>query len=198
MSTTHGLSKTFAPDNQYQIICPLFGATVKVADCNKLHNQWMRGQGPEVRKGCQAAMSCSKCPMIHVIREVDFRSDSDPYHSAEPRVGRLSDFVMKAIAPIIVPQSTLNHRAYADMLPRHRELLVECSGLDGFKKLKGKGDLKLEDLKGPSRTSTRAKSPAVVEAPSATQTSAVTGDLTAALNAAMKEQAEDVSLGIDA
>ena len=188
MNTTHGLSKTFAPDNQYRIVCPLFGVEVKIADCNSLHNQWMRGQGPTVRKGCQAAMSCSKCPMIHVIREVDFKSESDPYHSTEPKVGRLSDFVMKAIAPIIVPQSTLNHKAYAEMLPRHRELLTEVSGLEGFKKLKGKGDLTLEDLSTSKRTSTRAKPPAVIEAPSATQTSAVTGDLTAALNAAINQK----------
>jgi len=188
---SNGNSKTFSPQNMWSFACPIFGAEVKIKDCLNLRDQWMRGQGPEVRKGCQGCMSSSKCPIIHVIKEVDNKKDSDPYFSAEPRLGRLSDYVMKAIAPIITAESTLNHPAYITMLPRHRELIVEVNGLEGFKHMKGlaKGTT-LEDIGVKERKDApQAYKKAAPPSKTIDTTAAEIGDYAAAINAAMKDAA---------
>jgi len=184
--------KTLALDNQFRFVCPIFGAEVAMRECMSLRDLQYKGQGPEIRKGCQACISAQKCPIVHVLREIG--PGVDPYYSPTPKVGKLSDHIMRSIAPIVVPESTMKSARFADMPQRQAELIQACDGLKGFKNFKGTQGATLEDvgIRTPSEHASEGnrihrsvtKTPAPAEEP---QDAAVTGDLSAALNRAMED-----------
>lgn len=185
--------RSLMTDNQFKFVCPIFGAEVELRGCFTLRNAWAKGQAPAVRKGCQACMSASKCPVIAILKEID-NKDGDIYYSAEPKKGRVSDYVLKSIAPIVVTTTTLN--TYGDMPEDQRAAIINTNGLAGFAKFKGMGGATLEDIGVTVREDdhkkkgfSRGAAPKKIETISATENAAITGDLTAALNAAMQGEA---------
>lgn len=189
--------KSLSAENRFRFVCPIFGAEVEMRECNKLRDMVWRGQGPEVRKGCQACMSASKCPMGAVFKELDPDAGVDPYFSTTPKLGRLSDKVLRAIAPIVVPETTITN--YPGILPQHLDRIRACNGLKGFDKFKGLEIATLEDIgyreipeyppeakQGKKISRGIFSSPPPAEPAAETPSAAATGDLTAALNAAIK------------
>jgi len=187
--TSSARLKTLSPENRFAFTCPVFGADVEIRTCLHLQEMQYRGKAPEVRKGCQACITASKCPIIHIVK--DLNEHNDPYYSAEPKVGRLSNKVLNAIAPIMVPDFVLRQDRYADIPEKQKQMIRDCNGLSGAKQLKG---IDLETLAAPAPTpSSKAHKPRGV-APtteSYLDTAAATGDLAAAINIAVTEGASN-------
>ncbi|WP_187277167.1 hypothetical protein [Methylobacterium sp. WL103] len=93
--------KTLSEKNEARIACPIFGAETRLADCFSLEQKVARAKGGSERKGCQACISSSKCPIYWINRDIR-ANGADPYFSAEPKLVSLSDKHLDAIRPIIV------------------------------------------------------------------------------------------------
>src|ERR1700751_4926921 len=98
--------KTLSPENQFKFRCPVFGAETKIADCFKLRDLVWRGEGPPIRQGCQCAMNAGKCPIPVVLTRM-VRDKSDPYHSDEPKVGKLQVDDLEKTAKVLVIESQI-------------------------------------------------------------------------------------------
>ncbi len=68
------LIKTYSPKNEARIVCPIFGAETRLADCLELEQQVAKGKKPEERRGCQACMMSSKCPTYWINRAISARA----------------------------------------------------------------------------------------------------------------------------
>lgn len=100
-----GAKKTLSPDNQWRFDCPIFHTQERICDCLALRDQVWRGDRVEA-KGCAVAMHASKCPIVHVVNLM-LRHDTDPYHSADPVVGKLHSDVIDRITSILVPEKDI-------------------------------------------------------------------------------------------
>src|SRR3954468_1108106 len=96
--------KTYAENNQFRFNCPIFKVEVQIKQCLSLRDMVWRGEKVGVRRGCQACLRSSKCPMVPLVHDFSFmREPEDIYHSTEPRVGHLSSALLGRIAKIVVP-----------------------------------------------------------------------------------------------
>lgn len=116
------LFKTLSPTNQFRFACPVFGAEVAIADCFKLRAIVQRGGRPEERRGCQCAMRSSKCPIPRVLTVLGRKDNDDPYHSVEPKLGRLNPDILDHIKPILVHEPFMDEYAVP---ASERALLIE-------------------------------------------------------------------------
>lgn len=164
---------TLSPDNQFAFECPVFETNVKIAPCFELRDRVWRGEKLGIRRGCQAAMASNKCPINHILKRMVLTGD-DPYGSKTAKLGRLSDDILKRIAPVVVIDAHMRDYGCTD---RERELLIAAN--------------ERASKAGTGKTFTRprrkkAETTAHPAAP-ATESAAETGDMTAALNAAIEE-----------
>jgi hypothetical protein len=183
------LPKTLSPSNEFRIVCPIFGAETRIADCFALEQRVCRGEQIEERKGCQACISSSKCPIRRITHEM-IREGSDPYHSTEPRVGQLQPRILDLIHPIIVRDEVLNRLA----VPTSERLAIEAANEAASASARGKaprkatGAVELEAVdKTPRKPAKAAQKP---QEPDALTQAAMTGDMSAAVTRAVQKAAE--------
>lgn len=194
MITNYDAKKTLSPENQFHFACPIFGAETSMASCMTLHDMVWMGRKPDQRKGCQLCMKVNKCPVHHIIGDM-MRTDSDPYHSVERKTGKLSDRHMAAIERILVSDKEIdtaleNGRLSNMEAKKIREANQTTHELTAsVKTRRDPNDMPLDDM--PAVKYHRKPKIADTEAPvgfsSEISNAAMTGDLSAALNAATKE-----------
>ncbi len=175
--------KTYRLDNRFTITCPVFGSTTEIRMCLHLHTLLWSGKKQEVRRGCQACLHDSKCPMIPLIRDV-LHKNADPYWSAEPKHGTLLAKHLDDIRNVIVMDRTMDQFG----VPEHERAAIRAVNCYGAK-LKGKallGDkiVEIEALDRPEPTAAPRRKPAEKkpEAPASVVTAAIAGDMTAAIS----------------
>ena len=97
-----------SPSNQFSFVCPIFDVETKISACIKLRELVWKGQRPEVRVGCQACMSASKCPAATIVQRMAIgnRLAPDEYFSAQPSKGKLRVDILEHIQPVIVLENT--------------------------------------------------------------------------------------------
>ena len=61
---------TLSLTNKARINCPIFDTQVNVASYVALRDKVWRGEHVEVRRGCQACMHCSKCPVSVLVSKI--------------------------------------------------------------------------------------------------------------------------------
>lgn len=96
--------KTLSPTNQFRFKCPIFNVETKIASCFKIQELVWRGKRPDQRKGCQACLKSSKCPIVPILTRMR-RTGEDDYYSDQPVTGRISKAVLDTIQPILVIDS---------------------------------------------------------------------------------------------
>lgn len=168
-------TKTLAPENEFKFRCPIFPADVKIADCFKLRDMVWRGEKPPVRQGCQCAMATSKCPIPNVITKMIRlnKENYDPYHSAEPKLGKLSQDDLERIAPVLVPDSQM--RRYALSAVEEKCLVQANEAARKHKPMTSKRrEERVLDFDGVTETKPEETTDAVIAA-------AASGDLAAAI-----------------
>lgn len=121
MTIHYGPRPTLMSHNEFRFECPIFKATVKIADCFRLRDMVWRGDKPDVRKGCQSCMRASKCPINNIVMDM-CKHDREPYFSAVPVVGKLEQRDLDRIAPIKFLESWIDPLC----TPKERELILKA------------------------------------------------------------------------
>lgn len=173
--------KTYSPTNKFRFACPIFGAEVEIAGCLSLREMMAIGKKPEQRRGCQACIKSSKCPIPRIMMCIQ-RTGEDPYYAAEPKVGTLRPDVLDNIRPILV------HEPYLDEFnvpPSERELILVANESAGDQtKAKSSKRLPIPSVKfEPIKGEPKASHDALTDA-------AMTGDMSAAISRAAESPVE--------
>jgi hypothetical protein len=171
-----------APTNQFTFSCPIFQTDVKMRQCVKLVEVTKVNQKLEVRKGCQACIMSGKCPVDVMSRMISFGNpgvEPDDYASDTPVKGKLSFGLLKRIAPVMVPDRTLNEFGVPD---KERDLITSSHA----SMMKSLPAYESADEAAPKRRraskSTTEKTPAkAAPATNRINKAAETGDMAAAL-----------------
>ena len=114
--------KTYSPANMFKFVCPIFSAEVEIRQCLQLRDMVWKGRGPEVRKGCQACMSASKCPVVRIVQKMT--EETDIYYSPVPKVGHLHVEILNHIAPITVTDSIMQSARFDTMTDQQRKQIA--------------------------------------------------------------------------
>ncbi|SER29289.1 hypothetical protein SAMN05216548_114125 [Faunimonas pinastri] len=192
--------KSLSPANLFHFVCPIFNVETRFATCVSLRDLVWKGRRPEQRKGCQACMSASKCPINNIIQDFG-RLPDDPYHADEKRVGSLKDRHIERIMPVLVSPKLLDEYA---VTPKERELILAANEAAGAwvsgkqsKRSTRKTSVELEDVQREtapvSRRSRKPPAESVKERapePADAVLAAESGDMSAAINMAMTTSAE--------
>lgn len=94
---------TLSLTNKARINCLIFDTQVNVASCVALLDKVWRGEHIDVRRGCQACMHCSRCPVAELVSKICFGSDyPDNLASTEPKQIALSEDVLRRIKNVVV------------------------------------------------------------------------------------------------
>jgi len=178
--------KAFSEINKFKFVCPIFGAEVFLRGCLQLRELWALGKPVAVRKGCQACMSSGKCPVIHMISEMQ-RKGAEMYFSKSEEIVPLGADTINRIAPILMQDSHL--KQFSDMTPRELELIMSVNGLSGSANLKVRSGVLKERVEDVPRKRATEKTRTVIAAPetvseavSAVVAAATSGNLGAAIN----------------
>lgn len=175
--------------NQFEFVCPIFNVQTKMRHCTKLRDIVFGGGRPEVRKGCQACITASKCPAAEIVRRISYGKGQvpDDYGSRTPVVGKLRKNVLEKIHRVIVMERTLNDHRVPDA---ERQLIAGASERIG--KMLGAAPLPGDDGPAPRTFAQEAAAPKkprkarsqADNSNDALTKAAATGDLAAAVNAA--------------
>lgn len=189
---------TLSPKNAFSFVCPVFDVETKLAACTTVRETvWMgkpvmNRDGKEVRIGCQAAMRCGMCPAAAIVKEISFGGGriSDDHGSVEPKKGKLHARILERIvnvSPVDMFLKPFNLSAGE----RDRLMTARSRIAEQLKTAPGAGNRKTAFIE-PKRTAMTPVNPrkkaipteATETVPNAIAKAAMTGDMTAALNAA--------------
>lgn len=179
---------TFSAQNKFSFICPIFDVSTQMRACVRLRDKVYRADRVEVRRGCQACITSSKCPAAEIVRRIAFNSSTatDELSSKEEITGKLPSDILEAILPVMVMEQTLVKYGVS-----HEERELIASSGERIAKQMTTAPRNRNSAPKPSQTSVdtaarrRAVVPAVtVEKPesAAINKAAAQGDLSAAIN----------------
>lgn len=175
------LIKTYSPKNEARIVCPIFGAETRLADCLELEQQVARGRKPEERRGCQACMMSSKCPTYWINRQ-NQRTGEDLYYSAEAKVIPLKPEILEAVHPILVRDDAVNRYGVDGAEAEAIRAANEAAGA-------GKPRSSGKKASGVKLASVKREEPAAIE-DDGLKAAAMSGDLSAAVTRAVAKASE--------
>lgn len=174
--------------NQYVFTCPIFNVDTKLSNCVKLDDMVRRGQGPDVRQGCQVCMRASKCPIRHLTNAM-FRRGEDLCFSSTPKKGKLPAEILQRIDPIVV----LNFHYYG-LTPSEKERdMIER--VNGRGRIDPKNGASMESVaskpkqSAPTRPARKTHASVDASTDATTHEAARTGDMAAAINKVMNNAA---------
>jgi hypothetical protein len=183
---------TLSEENQFQFVCPIFNTEVKMAGCMLLREKKWMGQGPSIRRGCQAAMSACKCPAAAIVDQINYGrypdGVPDNYGAKTPTTGKLRADILDRIRRPMVLSKTLDDYGVS---PAERQLLLTAndrieaqmkSAPGGEGKFVSRNATLAETVTERRRPTTRTSTPAPKPANDTVANAARTGDMTAAIN----------------
>lgn len=171
---------TLSSVNKARVKCPIFNTTVNVASCVNLRDKVWRNERVDVRRGCQACMRCSKCPVAKLITKISFSSTyPDNLGSKEPKLLNFSDDVLTAIKNVVVLENVMDHFNVPDI---ERQLIYSAQSRieEAIKSASGKEPNKSTVLR-TSKSTTTDPTQKDNSFDHNLKTAAITGDLAAAL-----------------
>lgn len=182
------LYESLSDTNQFSFTCPLFGAKTRMGACVQLRDRVWRGERLDVRRGCQAAMACSKCPAAEMVRKYCFDKNwtNDHHGSMTPKEGKVMRPILERIRPVLMRESVLNDYR----VPENERLLLENANQridEQLRSAPGESTRQGKTFEHGSASVTRTRK--VVKAPEITtptaaviNEAAATGNLAAAIN----------------
>lgn len=176
-----------SPTNKMTIQCPIFDASTPVRACVKLQSMVYMGKRPDVRLGCQACISASKCPVDHMVRAFAFNRATEEHDlsSVDPVTGKLPASILERVLPVAVMDHTLTQYRVSEaerlMIKSANERIQQQ--LVNAPRAKGSSTRIRRSAEEPVRKRKIANPPAVEPAVASTvKTAAESGDLSAAIN----------------
>lgn len=182
--------KTLSDDNQFVFVCPIFDSQTKISSCMTLREMVWMGKPPEVRKGCQMCMRANKCPMNNIIWDMIRHPGFDPYWSAQPKLGKLQEKHIAQIERVIINEKDLERAidngrispAEAQKMGRANQAARNTAN----KNVRNAADIALVEVK---HAEPERKTGTLVKEVSDTMKAAISGNMSAAVNAAMEDAA---------
>lgn len=182
------LRHSMRTDNEFMFNCPIFRVDVKMAGCVKLRNKKWRGEYIPVRKGCQACMDSSKCPIVPLTQQMLHNPANDLYFSEDKKVGKLSDDLLERIERVIVLESHIERHH----VPESEKLLILQANADTSNgvstRAKGGSAAKKRTMKTQPTAEVKADLAKEPEPNNDVLNAAMSGDMSAALNKAIKKE----------
>lgn len=177
--------------NKLRINCPIFNAETSMASCVMLRDLVWKGQAPDNKRlGCQACIRSGKCPATSIVQRIMYgKAMPDEYGSREPKMGKLSVQILERVERVMIQDTHLNQLGVPQ---NERDLIATANERIAKMKLTAPNDstasyVRVTAPSIPSSTKTatkRVQSPANKNAgSSAVKSAAMTGDMTAAINA---------------
>jgi hypothetical protein len=167
MAPHYGPNKTMAPENQFTFKCPVFHAPTRISACWEIRDRYATGERPPVRRGCQVAIECGKCPMTRLMWSM-IRSREDRHHALDNKVRELDEELLQHIAPILIREEVMKRYELSPAeISKLRQANAEASTGVKVKRSKKTAEASIEE-------------PA--SAPTPTTKAARSGDMAAALN----------------
>jgi hypothetical protein len=119
---------TLSDENQFEFTCPIFNTDVKMAGCMLLREKKWMGQGPAIRRGCQAAMTACKCPAAAIVDQINYGrfpdGVPDNYGSKTPVKGKLrADILERILRPMVLTKTVDDF----GVSPAERTLLLSAN-----------------------------------------------------------------------
>lgn len=173
MGVMRMMEQLFGPENMIRFSCPIFSVEVEARTCFKLNNLYAVGQPHPKRAGCTACMAAGKCPIPHMAKAIA-REGADPFFSAEPKVARLPKKILERIAPVVVLDSTMQKYGCSP---------AETRAISGALVPLGE---KVPEAPRRRRSAVAETEPVASDAVAA----AASGDMSAAVTAAVKKEAK--------
>lgn len=198
MGDFYSVVKTYSQDNMFHFDCPIFGSEQRLRDCLALRDEWVVGKRVPGREGCLACLSSSKCPIVPIMRDV-LNKGMDPYFSKERTRGSLDSRHIDMIRNVVVT----DYFAAPYNVPAEQWVAIQNAHkklMEGAKVSKSSvfelSTFEREEAARPARKRrVEAETKVPVQAHREENDAAITGDLSAALNAAMAS-AESVTVKI--
>jgi hypothetical protein len=98
---------TYSPQNRFSFTCPIFNVATEIRLCLHLRDLLWAGKRQDARRGCQACLHDSKCPIVPMVSQIT-RTGQDPgYYAAEPRHGSLKPELLARTENVVVMDKTL-------------------------------------------------------------------------------------------
>ena len=176
-----------SPDNKMTFTCPIFDAPTPVRSCVKLQNMVYMGKRPEVRLGCQACISASKCPIDHVVRAFAYNRATEEHDlsSVDPATGKLPAIILERVLPVAVMDHTLTVYRVSEperVMIRSANERIEQQ-LATAPRSKGNSTRVRKSTQAPAPRKKIVDPPSVAPAVASTiKSAAESGDLSAAIN----------------
>jgi hypothetical protein len=179
---------TLSYRNKFTFTCPIFNSKTEMGACMKLRDLVWAGAQVDVRRGCQAAMGCSMCPVAALVSMHIYNNnwDNDFHGSIEPKEGKLHAQVLDRVARVIPREDIVKKLGLSEtehsLLYSARERIAEQ-----LKTAPGEKPKAASDYEAPARASKPKPKKSAAPAPKtedAVATAAKSGDLAAAINAA--------------
>jgi len=160
-------------DNQFHIVCPIFGAETPIRSCFELREMVWKGDKPNVRKGCQVCLHSGKCPINNILLSLNKEDEPSLYYSQTKVVGRLKQKHLDKIEHISTPNYFM--RGY-DLSEKETKLIEQAN--ENAKVFKASERKKV----------TRTEAMETVAAPKQKEKASIdAGDISSAINEAIKE-----------
>lgn len=112
--------------NKATFTCPIFGVDTQMRACVMLRDKIYAGQRVEVRRGCQACITASKCPAANIVRRISFglTNATDEVSSETVTHVKLPADVLEEILPVIVTDMSLSRHGVG---PEERRLIESAN-----------------------------------------------------------------------
>jgi hypothetical protein len=174
------INKTLQHDNQLVINCPVFPTKSRIAACFILRDLVWRGDGPpDKRAGCQAAMTCGKCPIDRLVKRM-VKTGEDKMHSTEQVVRDFDSDLLNATGRVLITDKTMQRFALTSAeekyLLEHNENAKSYVNATVKKTRTIKQGMVLETVEAPKTAPAESDASELVKA-------AQSGDMSAAINA---------------
>lgn len=174
--------------NHFSFTCPIFNVETKMSACMQLREQVWMGRKPEVRRGCQACMRASKCPVVKIVQKISYDKSYDgmEYFSATPVRGRIGRSVLQHILPTVVPFHLIDQSGASDVERRliasaEERIVQQLSSAPKDDQVRSRRTIKSSDGNAPRKLVSRSTAKPKSSEPKVSN-AAATGDLSAAIN----------------
>jgi hypothetical protein len=178
--------QSLAYTNQFTFTCPIFDAKTKMGACTKLRDVHAKGKPLEIRRGCQAAMSCGMCPAAEMVRMYwqNKSWNNDHHGSVEPKEGKLHAQLLERVLRVMPQQAVLARYGVSDaererLLSARERIAAQLKTAPG--ELIGRRDS--DDYEAPKPRRKASSTPAKPASTNTINQAAATGDMSAAINA---------------
>ncbi|MTH61083.1 hypothetical protein [Paracoccus litorisediminis] len=180
---------TLDQENRFSFTCPIFDSKVEMRGCVLVRDMVYQGKNFPQRQGCQVCIRGGKCPAAEIVRRIAHNQPNatDRCSATEPVHGKLPADVLEFVRPTVMLENALRRLAGSEvtMIQSANDRIDAQIATAPRERVAGKVTRvsATANYEKPEGRSTARKS-APASKPAANVEAAISGDMSAAINAA--------------